>query len=150
MYAHQKLILDKRRPKKNGLYPLKIRVTFQKAQRYYSVGIDMSELDFERVNNNSVRKDLRTSKKKILSFQSRIQKIIDSLEVFSFHELQSEFSKGYDKQTKKKEVYDFFKKVISELNTEGRIGTANIYKDAYHSLKAFKSMLTFPGALLIF
>lgn len=144
MYAHQKLILDKRRQKKTGLYPLKIRVTFQKAQRYYSVGIDMSELDFERVNNNSVRKDLRTSKKKILSIQSRIRKIIDSLDIFSFHELQSEFTKGYDNQTKKVGVYDFFEKVISDLNAEGRIGTANIYKDAYHSFKRFRSILTFP------
>lgn len=102
-------------------------MTFQKAQRYYPVGIDFSELDFQKVNNNSVRKDLRISKKKILSLQSGIQKIIDSLEVFSFHELHRELSKDYDNPAKMKGVYDFFEKVISKLNTEGRIGTANIY-----------------------
>lgn len=144
MYAHQKLILDKRRPKKGGLYPLKIRVTFLKTQKYYPVEIDMSEADFERVNNGSTRKEFIAAKKKILSLQSKIQKIIESLEVFSFHELRRELTKDHDKLSKKNGVYDFFERVISELNSEGRIGTANIYRDAYHSIKLFKSPLTFP------
>jgi hypothetical protein len=29
MYAHQRTLLDKRRPKKDGLYPVKVRVTFE-------------------------------------------------------------------------------------------------------------------------
>ncbi len=150
MYAHQKLILDKRRPKRSGLYPLKIRVTFQKSQRYYPVGLDMSEVDFERVNNNSVRRELQTSKKKILSLQSKIQKIIDSLEVFSFHELQRVILKDYDNPTVKKGVYDYFERVISELNLEGRIGTANVYRDAFHSLQGFMSALSFPQVTVDF
>ena len=110
----------------------------------------MSEIDFERANNNSVRKELRTSKKKILTLHSRIQKIIDSLEVFSFHELQRELLKDYDNPTAKKGVYDYFEKVISDLNLEGRIGTANVYRDAYHSLKRFRSVLTFPQVTVDF
>jgi integrase len=144
MYANQKLILDKRRPKKSGLYPLKVRVTFLKTQKYYPVGIDLTELDFDRINNSSTRKEFITAKKKILSLQSRIQKIIDSLEVFSFFELQKELVKDFDNPSKKKGVYDFFEKVIIELNAEGRVGTANVYRDAHHSLKSFRSSLAFP------
>ncbi|MDZ7603988.1 MAG: hypothetical protein U5K79_00030 [Cyclobacteriaceae bacterium] len=42
MYAHQKVVLDTRRPKKDGLYPIKIRVTYLKEQKYYGLGIDVS------------------------------------------------------------------------------------------------------------
>ena len=88
MYAHQKLILDKRRPKKEKLYPVKIRITHQRIQKYYAIGIDLSEIDFDRINKNSVRKELRSAKKKILLFQSRVQNLIDSIEDFSFWNLK--------------------------------------------------------------
>ena len=65
MYAHHKLIIDKRRPKRNGLFPVKMRVTYLREQKYYIVGVDLSEEDFERLNNNSIRKDLRAAKAKI-------------------------------------------------------------------------------------
>ena len=86
MYAHQKLILDKRRPKKENLYPAKIRITHQRIQKYYAAGIDLSEIDFERISNNSVRKELRSAKKKVLLFQSKVQNV-EKFKIFFRKEL---------------------------------------------------------------
>ena len=54
MYPHHRTILDKRRPKKDGLFPVKVRVTFQQAQKYFPVGVDLTQEDFDRVMKSPV------------------------------------------------------------------------------------------------
>ena len=59
MYPNFKIILDLRRPKNSGLYPVKIRVTLNRVQKYYAIGLDITEDDFDRAQNGSVRSELR-------------------------------------------------------------------------------------------
>ena len=143
MYAHQKLILDKRRPKKDDLFPVKVRVTYQRIQKYYTVGIDMSESDFDRISKGSVRNELRLAKKKIQSFQAKIDGIISAMDLFTFEELDYEFTKKVVQVANRKSVYHLFDDIIEKLYTEGRIGSASVYNDARNSLKKFKPKLTF-------
>jgi integrase/recombinase XerD len=144
MPAHQKLILDKRRPKKNGLYPVKTRITYQRLQKYYNIGVDLSEIDFERIIKDSTRKELRSVKKKISLYQSKVRNVIDSLEKFTFQDFESKFlEKKEEPASIQKEVFNYFEEVIDQLTKEGRIGTANAYKGAYNSLKNFMPDLTF-------
>ncbi len=42
-------MLDTGHPKKNGLYPVRIRVTFARARRYYPTGKDMTIEDWEKL-----------------------------------------------------------------------------------------------------
>ena len=58
MYPNYKIVLDLRRPKNNGLFPVKVRVTLNRVQKYYSIGLDLTTSDFERIQNGSVRKEL--------------------------------------------------------------------------------------------
>jgi integrase/recombinase XerD len=143
MYPHQKLILDKRRPKKSNLYPVKIRITFQRKQQYYSSGIDLNEEDFNRIINQSVRNDLRVVKGKLQDFEKKITSILDSLKEFSFHEFDRIFFKKNDNEKNKDDVYYMFQLTIDSLRSEGRIATANIYHDALISFRKFKPSLTF-------
>jgi len=143
MYPHHKLILDKRRPKKNDLYPVKIRITFLRKQHYYSSGIDLSQEDFDRIINQSVRKELRTIKGKLQDFEKRITAIINSMSEFSFQEFDKKFYKKNDQMKSKDDVYTMFQITIETLKSEGRISTANIYRDALTSFSKFKSNLTF-------
>ena len=66
MYPNHKIILDLRRPKNNGLFPVKVRVTLNRVQKYYSIGLDLTISDFERTQNGSVRKELNVLKSKII------------------------------------------------------------------------------------
>ena len=118
MYTHKRTILDKRRPKKDGLYPVKIRVTFQQLQRYFPVGVDLTQDDFDRITNHSVKKDLRAAKQKIRLMETKISKAIDSIKEFSFEELLIALDRNYTKRNTSSEVYDLFDVVITKLNTE--------------------------------
>ena len=42
-------ILDTRRAKKSGLFPVKVQVVFRRKQKYYSTGKELSKEDWERL-----------------------------------------------------------------------------------------------------
>ena len=63
MHPNYKIILDLRRTKKNGLYPVKVRLTQNRIQKYYPLGMDLSASDFERIQNGSVRRGASNSKR---------------------------------------------------------------------------------------
>lgn len=46
------VILDKRRAKKSGLFPVKIEVIFQRIQKYYPILVDMSEEGWNEIVAN--------------------------------------------------------------------------------------------------
>jgi integrase/recombinase XerD len=143
MYAHQRTLLDKRRPKKEGQYPVKVRVTFERQQKYYPVGVDLSQEDFDKISNHSVRKDLRSARQKILLMEAKVSKAIESIKQFSFEDLKVALEGNSFMKSSSIEVYDLFDEVISKLNREGRISTASAYKDARNSLAGYKSKLNF-------
>ena len=150
MYIHQRTILDKRRPKKDGLYPVKVRVTFERRQRYFPVGVNMTQEDFDRIANHTVKKDLRAAKKKIQLLEIKIGEAIDSIRDFSFEELQVTLYGKSKLRNSASEVYDLFDEVISKLNDEGRISTASAYKDARNSLTGYKAKLQFKQVTVQF
>lgn len=139
MYPNYKIVLDLRRPKNNGLFPVKIRVTLNRVQKYYSIGLDLNTSDFERIQNGSVRKELRIYKNKIADWENRIKGIIHQMDSFTFEEFKS---KLYDnKSVKITDVYALFDQKIDTLKSQGKISTSSIYHDAKGSLKRFKSKL---------
>jgi len=150
MYIHQRTILDKRRPKKEGLYPVKVRVTFEQRQRYFPVGVDLTQEDFDKISNHSVRKDLRTAKKKIQLMEIKIGKAIDSIRDFSFEELHVALDGKPKMRNSSTEVYDLFDEVITKLHAEGRISTASAYNDARNSLAGYKAKLQFKQVTVQF
>ena len=42
-------ILDTRRVKKSGLFPIKVQVVFRRKQKYYSTGKELSKEDWDRL-----------------------------------------------------------------------------------------------------
>jgi integrase/recombinase XerD len=149
MYAHQRTVLDKRRPKKDGLYPVKVRVTFQRKQKYFPTGVSLTQSDFDLITNQTTKKHLRSAMEKILAMESKIRKAIDSIKDFSFEELDSLLLKKQSTSSST-EVYDLFDEIISNLNAEGRISTASAYKDARNSLAGYKAKLQFKQVTVQF
>ena len=88
MHPNYKTILDLRRPKNNGLFPVKLRVTLNRVQKYYPIGLDLTPSDFDRIMNGSVRKELRIFKNKIADWEKRAKDIIHQLDTFSFEEFK--------------------------------------------------------------
>ena len=132
-----KIILDKRRSKKDDLYPVKIRVTLNRVQKYYPIGMDISESDFERIQNSSVRKELRILKNKIIDWESKTKNVLTNLSPFSFEEFKSRI---YDETIITiPELFSMFDQKIRLLDEKGKVSTRNIYQEAKNSFKNYKS-----------
>jgi len=135
-----KIVLDKRRPKKEGLYPVKIRVTLNRVQKYYPIGMNLIESDFERIQNSSVRKELRVLKSKIIEWESKATDVMNSLSPFSFEEFK--FRIYNNTSTTIPDPYALFDQKIRSLDEKGKVSTRNIYNEAKNSLKNYKPMVS--------
>jgi integrase/recombinase XerD len=139
MYPNYRIVLDLRRPKNNGLFPVKIRVTLNRVQKYYSIGLDLNVSNFDRIQNGSVRKELRIYKNKIADWENRAKHIIHQMDTLSFEEFKSRLHDN--RSVKVTDVYALFDQKIDKLKSQEKISTSSIYNDAKNSLKRFKSKL---------
>ena len=81
-----KIVLDTRRSKKGSVYPLKLRVTYQRIQKYYNVGLFYSKEEYNSILKGVL--DGKRNAKKIHSswteIENNAEKIIDKMSDFSF------------------------------------------------------------------
>lgn len=147
MYAHFmntkiEVICDKRRILQNGEYPLVLRLTKDRKQKYIRIGIsvdekywDSNKLQFKRNTpnkeylDNIITENLNKYQKQVLEFQTigkdySIQQLIQLVE----------------KPTKNITVEKYLESIIQSLIAESRIGNANHYKALLNSLQRFTSL----------
>jgi integrase/recombinase XerD len=132
-------VLDKRRAKKNGKYPVKLRVTHLKEQRYYILNIDLTEEDFNKANGPKPKGDHKNAFLKFSSKEAKAAKIISDLDPFSFLEFERKFLT--ETNVKRNDVYKVIEERIAELKKHKRIGTAISFENTLHSLQTFKRFL---------
>ena len=63
------IVLDTRRAKSNERYPVKLRVTYLRKQKYYSTGIDLSEGDYQKTISVKPRGKFKELKLKLSFFR---------------------------------------------------------------------------------
>jgi integrase/recombinase XerD len=127
------IMLDSRRALKDGTYPVKLRVTYQRKRKYFHTAYNFSVENFEKMNSKRPGREL---KKCLLDLQGQEQKandIIDKLPNFSFYE----FEKRMLQNSSKDEVFSAYDDVIARLEREDRVGTASNYGSARASLWSF-------------
>lgn len=142
-------ILDKRRSKTGEVYPVKLRVIYNRQNRLYGTIFDLSPDDFDKVMGAKPREKYKVIRKKLDSVENKAIEIINEIRVFSFSEFGKKFT---GKLTDPKNVFEVFEQYIAELEEEDRIGTANSYRCALNSLKKFhqKESLSFQEITVSF
>jgi len=137
-YSHSGItvssILDERRPTKDGKFPVKIRVTFNRKQKYYSTGKKMSSEDWKNLPITRSRTFSEVKTDIQISFD-KVKDIVQTLEasnIFSFEVLNRELGKGLNDT-----FNTAFKAKINSLEAEGRSGTQLYYTAALNSLEKF-------------
>ncbi|MBK9299107.1 MAG: site-specific integrase [Bacteroidetes bacterium] len=153
MFAKNKpnatIILDKRRPKKTGLYPTRLRITNMRELRHYPTGIDLTEADFTMVfNPQFVGKDiLPAQKKKLQEYRFKLDgirvhanQILMQQNFFSFEKFEELM---FSKNLKIENVYNFYDRVINAMAEKGHHGTAGNYTSSMKSLQRFRPKLEF-------
>lgn len=135
------VIQDTRRPKKDGSFPLKLRITYNREQRYYPIGIDLTEDDFQKARGSRPRGEALAMKSRLESYEAKARTTIDNMPLFSFGAFEKLFS---GPQRSKECVFSRYLTTIEAMEEEGRQKTAYSYKDALHSLQAFHNRAILP------
>lgn len=85
------IILDTRRIKRNGKFPLKLRVTNQRITKDYLTIFELSESDYKRLSGHKVSADLQKVRQTINEIVFSANSLINELEVFDFLKFKLEY-----------------------------------------------------------
>lgn len=136
------IVLDTRREKENGKFPVKLRVynkaNNRKTVKLYSLGIDLTEKEFETIWINPENKSLRGTNKKIrlrlLEFETRANDEAEAMTVFDIAKFETKY---FRKSSDKNNVKYHFDLAIQKNISNDKIGTAESYKYTLNSLAVF-------------
>ncbi|MCW3785484.1 site-specific integrase [Plebeiibacterium sediminum] len=131
------IVHDTRIKKKDGTYAIKLRVTYNREQKYFPVGKFLTKDDWKTMkegkHRNKTLKDLETH---LSGIENKAIKIIDNMESFSFAEFMNQFN---DKPQSKTSVLDALSERHKELTDKDRISTAITFQ---YTIKSIEDYLT--------
>lgn len=128
------VVLDTRRTKSDGKFPVKIRVTANRERRYYPTGKDLTPEEWEAMPSTkaralaAIRKDIESSYQIV---RSAVEELASSGD-FSLEALNNRL-KGAASDT----VNTMFRAKIAELNEAGRVGSMLVYDNVLKGLERF-------------
>jgi integrase/recombinase XerD len=85
------IVLDTRRIKRNGKFPLKLRVTNQRITRDYLTVFELSESDYKRLSGHKVSAGLQRVRQTINEIVFGANSLINELEVFDFLKFKQDY-----------------------------------------------------------
>jgi integrase/recombinase XerD len=138
------VIQDTRNEKKDGTFPLKLRIIFERRTVYFSVGISLSEVEYKQLSAPRIRDErMRNFKYTINEIERRASEVIDKLHGhFSFNLFKEQYF-GNRIKGDSGNVYRAFNEYIEILIKNGQISTATGYRCSLHALKEFRKQLIF-------
>jgi site-specific recombinase XerD len=87
------LLLDKRRARENGDFPMKLRLIFNRNVYYISLGIYLSEPDYEKLKSGTkLSEEKRAIKLQLEEHKARANQVIQNMVEFNFERFKIEFS----------------------------------------------------------
>jgi integrase len=124
------IILEKRNPKSDDTYPVKLRLTIDRKSNYYGLGYDLSEDEFSKLftpksRNGKVRDELLAEKKRA----EDIVKGMDTPDIQVFKRLFTGKGTGGN-------VKQYYQSYIAECKKDNRLGTASSYECSMNSLNS--------------
>lgn len=135
------IYLDKRRQKKDETYPLKLRVTYQRVQKYYGLNLSLSIEDYEKTLSPKPRGIHKENSIMFAEIERRAQEIITGIESFSFEEFRKRWN---TKPRNRKLVFEAIQAYIDSLITQNRIRTAESHRCTLASLKKYSQRKRLP------
>ena len=129
------LYLDTRRILHDHTYPVKLRVNQSRRVKYFNTGISCTPADYKIIVkiNARINYDQGKVRQRLFDIVSDAQDTINSLAVFSF----TAFHKAFvDRATTQDlTIKKGFQNYITFLESEGRIGSADTYKDTLSKVR---------------
>jgi integrase len=126
------IIHDKRVQRKDETYAVKLRVTYNRTQKYYPINVHLTTDEWDKVHSEKPRK---TYKDHLLYFNDvelKAHTIAKEIHPFTFSAFEKKFNQ---KPRTNQDVFSAFSEYIEGLSKEGRASTADSYNCALNSLK---------------
>ncbi len=142
-----KVVPDIRRSKEGEKLPLKLRVTYKGRRKYYGVGHDASQGEWEIINSNDAKGGLRKIKLEVAILENDAQKCCEAIIPFSFRQFEREF---FDQKIIFQTLKSAYEAYIGELQKNNQYGTATSYRTAMNALHHFKPNLIFDDICIEF
>ena len=142
--------MDGRRAKASGNFPIKLRITYQRIQKYYKLKLESKQEFWDEVNANRRSKAHNDMRDAVLSVKAKAAQVIQTFEKqdlpFEFDLFEKAFfGQALDplrERVNAQDVYQALRSDIDRLYEEERIGTAMSYDNALQSFIKFQSSLT--------
>ena len=140
------LILDTRRVKKNGKYPIKLRAftNSPKKQKYYPTIFEYTESEFRQIwESKKPRKEFKDQRLQLQNLELKANEMAKRLSPFTFEKFEQQLY-GFDKGSSV-EISYYYALAINRLNQNNQIRTASSYELSLKSLQKFhgKKQLSF-------
>lgn len=132
------IVLDKRRIKKNGKFPLRLRVfspTLGNKQKLYSLPFEFYEEEYQNIlNQKRPREEQREIKIKLQKIESEANNVANSLSVFSFESFERLLFKT---SSTKQDVNYYYTTIIDRFKNKNSISTYKNYETSLKCLLRF-------------
>lgn len=135
---NSKIILDKRIKTKAGTYAVKLRITYQREQKYFPLSKHYTTDEWDKIQDPNCRGDNKKAKLYFSAIEQRASKIIDDMERFSFAKFEELFN---EKPPNKRDLFYLFQEYIDHLKSEDRLSTASSYSTALSGYKKYAEHL---------
>jgi site-specific recombinase XerD len=131
------LVLDRRRPKANKLFPVKLRIysPVTSKAKLYPTKFDLTEKDFQSIwETVKTRAEFRQIKMQFNAIVAEADEVCSKIIPFSFEQFEKKFFRAKGDELN---VIYHYKKAIQTLMDRNAIGTASNYRLALKSLMNF-------------
>lgn len=127
-------VLDKRKQKKNGLFPIKVQVIYKRKQKYYSTGQEVSVTDWEKLpyTRNHTLSEIRRNIENSFSLIKQQVEILSFQGEFHFDTLNARLGK-YSELS----LNTLFLKRLEELKDNGQANTYLSYRGTLNKIEQF-------------
>ncbi|MHA7101255.1 tyrosine-type recombinase/integrase [Roseivirga pacifica] len=131
------IVLDKRRVKTNGKFPVKLRVYFSatKKQKLYNLNLEYSEKDFNSIwNTSKTRVEYKEDKIRLNSIEEKAIRISRELSPFDFDQFEKRLFRSSQDGSNISYHYD---QIIKEKIELSNLSTADVYKNSRQALRDY-------------
>ncbi len=129
------IVHDTRIKKTDGTYAIKLRVTYNREQKYFPLGKFLTKDDWQTLKSGKHRnKKLKELEIYLSTIESKAVKIIDNMEKFSFAGFLNQFNA---KPHNKSAVLDALRERHKALTKSNRISTALTYQYTIKSIEDY-------------
>lgn len=128
------IIQDKRVQRKDGTYAIKLRVTYNREQKYYPINVALTPEEWEKTLSQKPRNEAKENRIFFNKIEQKAIDIIKELHPFSFQQFEKKFNQKTDRS---KDVLSHLEAYKEQLAKDGRSGTADSYKCAFNSITKF-------------